>query len=541
MSELVLNGINFDSQLIYQSPKSKEGVSSGGLAWLNTNKLKDVTNSEDLFECIEPVQPAIITDQINLQIQAKKKIGTNYPAQAGEYEISLSFTTQQELDSVTVYIDFLNYKQKRERIGEYALSGFQESARGSRTHKIATLTATLDVKNEYIFNGVATFVAYVIGTDISQYYLSSELTFDIVETPPDEPDDPQVVKDKIMTGLINYGKKDLVGDSSLEGDDNILREIALNIQDVPMDLEPFFATDLTIPADNSNLSYEEDYKSEETCKKNVLKFLEDSENNIEITKEIKEIVNKSLDSLLKKEMTRYSHSNSLGSYEYVCSEYIKYNDYLTERDDKFVMVFWAEKTDQEKYNDRLQYTSATFTITYEKENSSEEGCLRTDTLITMANGTFQTLDSLKAGDLVMSENHFPTKVCNVQIGDYEDHYNEYIFDNSIVINEVHDHRFFNVEQGFWQRLKHWKIGEHALTSNGEKVQLTSIRKVNEKARWCDVRTESGMFYANGLLTGAAFLNRPILEEASIDQAVDMMLSFNQPQLLGLINKGGILP
>lgn len=168
-------------------------------------------------------------------------------------------------------------------------------------------------------------------------------------------------------------------------------------------------------------------------------------------------------------------------------------------------------------------------------------CLSADTLITMADGSKCRLDNISIGDEVLSANGAITKVYNVRRGHFNDTHTFYTFEDGTVIDETHPHRFYNVEQGFWQRLQSWKIGEHAMKENGEKVALISVEHVHEPAEMFGIWTDSGMYFANGLLSGAAFCNKELLKEASAEQAVDMMLSADEDWLLQLMGIEGELP
>jgi hypothetical protein len=168
-------------------------------------------------------------------------------------------------------------------------------------------------------------------------------------------------------------------------------------------------------------------------------------------------------------------------------------------------------------------------------------CLSADTLITMADGSKRRLDSINIGDEVLSKDGTITKVYNVRSGHFSDSHTLYTFEDGTVVDETHPHRFYNVEQGFWQRLQLWRIGEHALKENGEEVALKSVEHISEQAEMFGIWTDSGMYFANGLLSGAAFCNKELLKEASAEQAVDMMLSADEDWLLQLMGIEGELP
>lgn len=168
-------------------------------------------------------------------------------------------------------------------------------------------------------------------------------------------------------------------------------------------------------------------------------------------------------------------------------------------------------------------------------------CLSGDTLITMADGSECRLDCVKVGDMVLTEDGVVARVYRTCRGYFNSYHILYTFEDGTVIDETHDHRFYNVDQGFWQLLRNWKIGDHALGQNGEKVALVSIERIDEEAEQFGVWTDFGSYYANGFLSGMAACNKRLLANATVEQAVDMMLSTDEQHLLELIGLEGIMP
>lgn len=168
-------------------------------------------------------------------------------------------------------------------------------------------------------------------------------------------------------------------------------------------------------------------------------------------------------------------------------------------------------------------------------------CLSADTLITMHDGSQRRMDEIKAEDIVLAENGVLTKVHRTARGSMNPYHILYRFEDGTTINETHDHRFYNVEQGFWQRLKHWNIGDHAISQNGSEVALVSVERIEEEAEMFGIFTETGTYYANGLLSGAAECNKPLLANATTEQAVDMLLSIEEKHILNLLGLDGVLP
>lgn len=168
-------------------------------------------------------------------------------------------------------------------------------------------------------------------------------------------------------------------------------------------------------------------------------------------------------------------------------------------------------------------------------------CLSGDTMITMADGSYKRMDNISVGDIVLTKDGVPSCVKTVRCGQFSDYHTLYHFENDITIDETHPHRFYNVDQGFWQRLQNWNIGDHAIDQYGNKVALLSVEHLQEQAEMFGIWTETGTYYANGLLSGQASCNKKLLEDASAEQAVDMMLSADEEWLLRLMGLEGDLP
>ena len=79
----------------------------------------------------------------------------------------------------------------------------------------------------------------------------------------------------------------------------------------------------------------------------------------------------------------------------------------------------------------------------------EKVCLSGDTLITMADGSERRLDSLKEGDKVLAQDGIIDTIYTLKRGFYSPYHTFYYFDNGSIIDETHDHRFYNKTQGFW--------------------------------------------------------------------------------------------
>lgn len=181
-------------------------------------------------------------------------------------------------------------------------------------------------------------------------------------------------------------------------------------------------------------------------------------------------------------------------------------------------------------------------ITVTDGSSTEPStCLSANAPITMADGTYRKMEDMRVGDIVMAENGEITTVRKLARGAFNPYHILYHFEDGTIVDETHDHRFYNVEQGFWQYLKNWKIGEHAISQNGEHVALESIVRIDEPAEAFGLWTEHGTFYAHGLLSGETACNEHLLANATPEQALDMIMSLSESKMLELLGLEGALP
>ncbi len=163
-------------------------------------------------------------------------------------------------------------------------------------------------------------------------------------------------------------------------------------------------------------------------------------------------------------------------------------------------------------------------------------CLSGDTLIMMADGTQKRLEDIREGARLRSGDGTETTVTRIsERGHFRPGHILYTFEDGTIINEVHEHRFYNVEQGFWQKLMNWEIGEHARREDGAEVALVSVEMIeDEPTEMFGLWTESGSYFANGLLSGDASANQPLLTDATAEQAADMALSIGGREIMELL-------
>lgn len=164
-------------------------------------------------------------------------------------------------------------------------------------------------------------------------------------------------------------------------------------------------------------------------------------------------------------------------------------------------------------------------------------CLSGDTLITLADGTERRLDELTGTEMVLGGDMRPARILRLARGLWSNRHTLYHFDDETVIDETHEHRFFNVEQGFWQKLKNWRVGDHAKRLDGGAPALVSVEPKEERAEMFGIWVERGSYWANGLLSGDASANRPLLANATVEQAIDMAESLAEKDLRRILEGG----
>lgn len=190
-------------------------------------------------------------------------------------------------------------------------------------------------------------------------------------------------------------------------------------------------------------------------------------------------------------------------------------------------VAWCESPDGE--------------LTATMEYTETAVCLSGDTQITLADGSTKRLDELTDDDVLLSGDGKPTKIVKRKRGIFNSRHTYYTFEDGTVIDEVHAHRFYNVEQGFWQHLGNWKIGEHAKRQDGKTVALVSVDRMDERAEMFGLWTESHDYWANGLLSGETAANESLIADATAEQAADMVASLSEKWIDALSGLGGLFP
>lgn len=142
-------------------------------------------------------------------------------------------------------------------------------------------------------------------------------------------------------------------------------------------------------------------------------------------------------------------------------------------------------------------------------------CISSETLVTMADGTYKPLGQIHTGDDVLSYDWNTMQLISRKViysSCEEDDWNtggwdavryfKNTFNDGTVIKQAFAHRFYNLENQAFTYLEAWQIGEHTYSESGDNPILISREIVYEPIRYARITLEgSTNYFANGLLTG----------------------------------------
>lgn len=147
---------------------------------------------------------------------------------------------------------------------------------------------------------------------------------------------------------------------------------------------------------------------------------------------------------------------------------------------------------------------------------ANDWCLTGDMLITLADGTTKSIDTITLADKVLAYNPETMALeadeiirCDSDKIKTHNEYDIWTFDDGTIIKTVHRHRFYNVERNAMVYMDEWKIGEHAIKMDGTKVALVNHVNVQEEVRHYTIFTKNQNYFANGLLSGNRY-TKPII-------------------------------
>lgn len=156
---------------------------------------------------------------------------------------------------------------------------------------------------------------------------------------------------------------------------------------------------------------------------------------------------------------------------------------------------------------KITFTDGT-TEEDEAQVSISVSCLTGDMLITMSDGTQKRIDSLSAGEKVLS---FNPDTMNLEADEitYSDsaenkshtEYDIWTFADGTIVKTVHRHRLYNIDRQAMVNMDEWKIGEHAYNANGVAVPLVKHENVKETVNHYTIFTKNQNYFVNGLLSG----------------------------------------
>ena len=161
--------------------------------------------------------------------------------------------------------------------------------------------------------------------------------------------------------------------------------------------------------------------------------------------------------------------------------------------------------------------SGTLTLTSDITiTGANDQCLTGDTLITLADGATKRIDTITLADKVLAYNPETMALeadeiirCDSDKIKTHSEYDVWTFDDGTIIKTVHRHRFYNVERNTMVYMDEWKIGEHAIKTDGTKVALVNHANVREEVRHYTIFTKHQNYFANGLLSGNRY-TKPII-------------------------------
>lgn len=189
-------------------------------------------------------------------------------------------------------------------------------------------------------------------------------------------------------------------------------------------------------------------------------------------------------------------------------------------------------THHEPTEEELSYRYAVWCVSNKRATLTAElevikttpPCLSGDTPITMADGTEKALRDVRFGDMVLSGSMEATMVVSISSGRMNPYHTLYTFEDGTVIDESANHRFYDIDLGYWAWLRDWRIGDRARRVDGTETALVSRERVDEPAECFGLWTESRDYWAGGLLSGETMANQRLLADATVEQAADMLAS-----------------
>lgn len=140
---------------------------------------------------------------------------------------------------------------------------------------------------------------------------------------------------------------------------------------------------------------------------------------------------------------------------------------------------------------------------------SDCDCLLKGTIITMADGSYKEISTIKVGDKVLSLNPETGEQEEDEVifsdgteKKYADSYDLWEFENDYQVRTTHHHRFYNVERQAFVYIDEFNIGEHTIDYKGNQIALQKHTNLVRQSRHFTIATKNwNNYFANGMLCG----------------------------------------
>ena len=136
-------------------------------------------------------------------------------------------------------------------------------------------------------------------------------------------------------------------------------------------------------------------------------------------------------------------------------------------------------------------------------------CFVGDTLVTMADGTYKTIENIEVGDLVFTQNG--NEKVNKVVSPIHNNIVELSFSNGNSTKNTDDHPYYVIDKG-WCSMKpqlstelydvkceQLEIGDIFIDDEDVQIELLNVEKVNGEFKTYTFSTDSKTYYANKLL------------------------------------------
>ena len=160
---------------------------------------------------------------------------------------------------------------------------------------------------------------------------------------------------------------------------------------------------------------------------------------------------------------------------------ISVGDYFLDKDLNEVEVTSKTEVAQEEtfYSLDVEDIDTYFTSDILVHNIPPGKCFTHDTMVTLADGTYQQICKIRPNDEIKTYNHETKKLQNSVVGNVtkieHDNLVEYKFDNNTIIKVTDDHPFYVEGQGYKAPLE---LGDKVLTDDLNKIELMGHKPLN---------------------------------------------------------------